>query len=480
MSDRLRAVVYTRRSAGPGRQMADAGDAEVPARIPPVAGHRTGWATASYVALLFGVLAFAVLGFSKHPALRPGILGALLVTAAGVPLLGRLGRGRSFDLVGIALTGLGLKLVGIAARYGVVYDTYDGTTDAAVYHENGARLGRAYRALDFSEPALQKIPGTGFIRVVIGYVYAVTGPRIAFGFLVFGLFGFAGAWLFYRAFETAMPAGDHRRYALLIFLWPSLLFWPSSLGKEAWIILGIGTATFGVARVLSHRRGGFALAALGMWAVTMTRPHVAFLLFVAYSVAYFLRPGAPGSQLGPIPKAFGLAFLFVVSGLFVTQFQDFFGIEGFDRESIESTFSETETNSKQGGSGFEPPDPWNPVGYVLAVVTVIARPFPFEADSIQMLGTSLEGLVLAFALVRVAPRILRAVTRPRQWAYATLAGAYTAGFCFAFASIANFGILARQRTQLLPFVFVLLCLPAAVDRSAVRSGRADAPARPRR
>jgi hypothetical protein len=31
-------------------------------------------------------------------------------------------------------------------------------------------------------------------------------------------------------------------------------------------------------------------------------------------------------------------------------------------------------------------------------------------------------------------------------------------FFFAFGTISNFGILARQRTQALPFVFVLLAL----------------------
>jgi hypothetical protein len=32
-------------------------------------------------------------------------------------------------------------------------------------------------------------------------------------------------------------------------------------------------------------------------------------------------------------------------------------------------------------------------------------------------------------------------------------------FVFAFSSIGNFGIMTRQRTQVFPFVLVLLCLP---------------------
>jgi hypothetical protein len=32
-------------------------------------------------------------------------------------------------------------------------------------------------------------------------------------------------------------------------------------------------------------------------------------------------------------------------------------------------------------------------------------------------------------------------------------------FIYGFSSFANFGILTRQRVQVLPFVVVLLCLP---------------------
>ena len=36
---------------------------------------------------------------------------------------------------------------------------------------------------------------------------------------------------------------------------------------------------------------------------------------------------------------------------------------------------------------------------------------------------------------------------------------------FAFSSVGNFGIITRQRTQVFPFVLVLLALPLPVRRS---------------
>jgi hypothetical protein len=41
--------------------------------------------------------------------------------------------------------------------------------------------------------------------------------------------------------------------------------------------------------------------------------------------------------------------------------------------------------------------------------------------------------------------------------------AYTGLFIIAFSGLANFGLLARQRVQLLPLFFVLLAVPPQKD-----------------
>jgi hypothetical protein len=56
---------------------------------------------------------------------------------------------------------------------------------------------------------------------------------------------------------------------------------------------------------------------------------------------------------------------------------------------------------------------------------------------------------------------------------------YAAGFVVAFASIANFGILARERVQLLPFFLVLLAVPVARSRPAATPPPATVPDRRR-
>ena len=68
----------------------------------------------------------------------------------------------------------------------------------------------------------------------------------------------------YRAFTIAIPDGNRRSYARLLFFLPSMLYWPSSIGKEAWMLFTLGLAAFGTARLLTGRTWrGLALAGVG-------------------------------------------------------------------------------------------------------------------------------------------------------------------------------------------------------------------------
>jgi hypothetical protein len=484
----LRTVVYTRRRTertDPSAPPTDDAVDEAPDGAAPTTGRPRPRSPLAVASVALPIVAFAYFGFTKYPELQIAVPIVFVLMLVAVRLTRKLNHGRAFDLAGIVLAGFATKFFLVAMRYDSIYGTYSGVGDADKYHEHGARLAAAYRNFDFSEPAERDVPGTGFIRIVTGYVYAIFTDEIAVGFIVYGLFGFIGCYLLYRAFELAMPEGNPKTYAVLIFFWPSMLFWPGSIGKEAWLIMGIGFFAYGAARILTNQAGGLPPAALGTWAIFMTRPHVILLLFMAFACGYALRPGSRFSALGPVGKAVGLALLILPGTLILGASNEFFGIEEFNQESIEAELEETSETTSQGGSKFSTPSPFNPVGYLIALITVLFRPFLFEADSLQMLLTSVEGMILGVMLARSLPQIVKSPALLRRWPYVAASLVYVAAFAFAFSSIGNFGILARQRVQMLPFVFVLLALPrarAALARPAVRpvSGAAAAPVpRPR-
>src|SRR5207248_9478851 len=127
--------------------------------------------------------------------------------------------------------------------------------------------------------------GTGFLNLLTGIVYVVMGPTKLGGFLLFSWLGFWGLYLCYRAFRIGCPEGNARRYAVLVFFLPSLLFWPSGIGKDAWMIFAVGLSAYGAARVLTRARGGFLLLCLGLAASGVGRPHVAALMVGGLALA---------------------------------------------------------------------------------------------------------------------------------------------------------------------------------------------------
>ncbi|MGH9005526.1 MAG: hypothetical protein ACRDYV_20565, partial [Acidimicrobiia bacterium] len=329
---------------------------------------------------------------------------------------------------------------------------------------SGRRLAAAFWSGTWDRVFAAEVPklgGTEVMRLITGVVYIFTGPTKLGGFLVFSCLGFWGLYGFYRGFRIGFPGGDHRRYAVLLFFLPSLLYWPSSIGKEAWMLFTLGIAAWGAALVLRYRGRGYVVLGLGLAGTAMVRPHITLLLFVALFIAYLMRRRSwVASGSGLLGRIAGIGLMVLVGGLVLTLAARFFNLQELDKEGVEQVLDRTEDQSSKGGSQFDVARPKSPGEFPEAVMTVLFRPFPWEAGNAQALVASVEGTILALLFVVSLPRLARLprllVTTP----YLVFAVSYTLMFVFAFSSVGNFGIITRQRTQVFPMVLVLLALPA--------------------
>ena len=100
---------------------------------------------------------------------------------------------------------------------------------------------------------LDNIRKTNFLRWFTGVVYYLFGTDMIAGFIVFGLIAFVGSYLWYRATVEAVPFLDRRLYFLIVMFVPSILFWPSSIGKEALMQFAIGSAALGTAHIFNGK-----------------------------------------------------------------------------------------------------------------------------------------------------------------------------------------------------------------------------------
>jgi hypothetical protein len=384
------------------------------------------------------------------------LVPAMMALSAPIFLIAK--RERAFDLAGLLATGLLLRFTFAPYRFSHAFD-------ADTYYHAGVTLAQQFRHFDFSGDPGGAVPGTGAMKFITGVVSVVAGDNRFAIFLIFTWLSFFGCYLLYRAFRTAMPNGDRYRYALLVFLWPSLAFWPSSIGKESWMMLALGFACLGAARVYARRPAGYTLLVVGLFGGSLVRPHVMLIALIAFAIALIIsrrttaRPGAitPSS----VAKVAGLVIVVAIGGLLASRTESLLKVNDLSSSSIDSALTTTASQTALGRSSFSAPDAKNPIGYVEAAVTIVARPFPFEASGTEQVVTSFEGLLLGVLLLVSWRRLLSIPGLLRREPWIAFALAYFLMFVFAFAAISNFGILARQRVQVLPLLFVLLCVPAA-------------------
>lgn len=383
-----------------------------------------------------------------------------------VPVANRVARTSGDAKLGrLVLFAAAVKVIGGSlVRYWIEFGLYGGN-DAARYHDVGSQLAPLLRSGAYD--GLGKISGTRFTEVLTGQIYALIGPTRLGGFMVFSWLAFIGLFLFWRAFSLAVPHGDSRRYALLVFFFPTLLIWTSATGKDAWMILCLGAAAWGFALLLRGGTLGVIPMAAGLWGAAVVRPHLVLILLAAALLSLPLHLVARRTDAMVAPRR-GTRLLLVgvlalAAVLAVGQAESFFKLDELDAESAESVTERVAENTGDiGQSRFVPPSPDSPMGYAASAVTVLLRPFPFEVANAQGLASSAEGLVLVALVLMSLRRLVRLPKALLSNPYVAFAFAYTAAFIYAFASISNFGILVRQRAQVLPLIFVLLAIEARV------------------
>lgn len=433
--------------------------------------------TAAYVAATF-----LTIDATPYDLWGATLIGPVLI-AVSIPVFAREAR-RQQDprLLWFLIAALLVKLIGGLFRYWVTFSVY-GYGDASFYHREGARIAESFWNGEF-DTGLRSLGGTDFINFLTGLVYTGTGASKLGGFLIYTWLSFWGLFLFYRAFVVAVPEGHRYQYAVLVFFLPSLLYWPSSIGKESWMLFTLGLAALGVARLFTGRLvRGLVLLAAGALLAAIVRPHVAGLLAIgAAGGLLFLRPAHGWSRFGPVLKWVGVVGVAVLSLVLIGQTQEFLGSALGDESSVLDASGVVEeledvaTRADSGGSEFTPVIVRSPLQVPEAVFTVLFRPFVFEANNAQAVIAAVESAaLLAFVILRWR-WVWAGLMSMRRQAYVAFAAVYTLMFTIVFASFPNFGLLARERVQVLPLFLVLLCIPPAsrwgeepVDRSRARA-----------
>jgi hypothetical protein len=400
-----------------------------------------------------------------------GALARITIAVSGMLVLRIVMRRQTDPFIAKAiLFGVLAKVFGTLARYFLITDLYGESGDFLRYVRNGDQIASVIRSGSLPDQARET--GTPFMDFIAGVLFTVAPSTLLVGFAAFSTLAFVGQYLFLRAFQLALPDGDHRRYALLILFVPTMLFWPSSIGKEAWLVFTLGVACYGAARVLRKARFGYLVTLLGGAGVFAVRPHMGALFALTFAGAFVLRFRDPEVNSRAVGWIVGLLVISLGAGYAAVNFGDLLPQdEAVDGTQTDQIFAETSRRTTQGGSSYETRPVEDPIDFLYAAVTVPFRPFPHEAHNRQAQVSGLEGVILLGLVVASIPRLRRLPLYLLRRPYVAMSTVYCAGFIIAFSNVGNFGIITRQRAQLLPLLFVLLALPVVQSR---REGRPTA------
>ncbi len=352
-----------------------------------------------------------------------------------------------------------VKMLGTLARYWMIKDLY-GRGDAMRYHEEGQELAAFFTRLDFSILGDTIPRGTAAMSHLTGLVYTFLPPSFFGSCLLFAGLSFTGCVFCYHAFQLAFPNANPKLYRILLFFLPSVFFWPSSLGKDAWVFFGSGFVVYGLVKFTRlDQLSGLMVIGIGLLLIGLIRPHIAIFMILSLGVAYlpfFFRSVRNPQHLlswlvgGAISVALGLHVL--QSG---AEFLQTRGLEDLSEEGLQQYYYQRQSMDLKGGSSFAPSVVLELGAIIAAPVIVLLRPFPWEAHNPQAIITALESMFwLGIFLYRrkIFLQRLRTIAMDPLVAFALV---FCAIMILSLTTMGNFGLLARQRVTVLPFLWIL-------------------------
>jgi hypothetical protein len=397
------------------------------------------------------------------------VLTALILFGLGRLIITRVAFAENNDWLGRIMTwGLVLHLIAAPLQILVVVHVYHGIADWTRYTHQGAILAPNFRHFDFTLAGanVRQIVNDGSVSIATGIAMAIVGINLTSTFLLFSWLSWIGCIFFYRAFALTFQGGDCRRYALMLFFLPSLIFWTADVSKESIMMLSLGLAAYGGAKIFARRRGGFVLLVPGVVLGYYIRPNELLLLLSGFAVAMMLPTAAARQNLGGLRRFFSIVLLAGLLGVSV-----YFTLHYLRGGGGTLSLNQVHQNNQGVGTGFGSsgiPYSTNVATFPRDVYEVLFNPLIIKAHGNAQRVAGLENTILIVLILR-SLRNLRILPRASfARPYLMMCFVYSLLFMYTFAALGNLGLIERERVMLLPFLLALLCTPRAPKGSPPR------------
>lgn len=410
--------------------------------------------------------------------------GAVLVVASAI--FAAISRRLDLAERRLVLFGFIAHVAGVFIQVWVTEQVYGGG-DIVGYYRSGVELANALRNdFEFIFPEAVKLflhdpdvqlpfavfggaGPTGSLSVVTAFLFFFLGDSLIGSSMVVALAAFFGKVAIARAIGQDLSPPNRRLALGASLLVPSVVFWSSTIAKEAVVIAFLGFALALLRPAITGRLEPrkLVLAAVCLVPIAMIKPYVLLPLSLAFSGwLYWQRSMRRGESVTIRPQYVVMAAL-VVTGFFaaVGRISPQFAVENLAKSTASTQIAGTQV---EGGSNYQLRDAVDEDVSVqsqlllapLALPTALFRPFIFEIRNPMMFLNALETSVLLFLFVRLLVRgglvgVRKAITSSPTLMFC-LIFTLVMGTAVGLAST-NLGSLSRYRMPFMPF-FVALVL----------------------
>jgi len=363
------------------------------------------------------------------------VLGSLLIFS--LPL-------RRSEAHALQLCWLAKCFVGLVAM--LWYENYYSFLDSYSYFNEGRNYLTSPEPFQFGD-------GTNLTIHLSALLLAVLPGEFHTLKQAFSLIGLAGIYCFYAS--VCIVAGRREiKWLLGIGLFPSILFWTSTLGKDPVVFLGISFFVLGCAMV--HRKmdaKALVLLVLGLLLAAGIRPWLSVIMAPSLILLTYR------SRMALLGKIVVFSMVVGLIAISVATLADRFDFASKDA-ALERLDASARGWAGDGDSGqVVSANLSNPVEYLsflpLAIFTTLFRPLPGEVLSLFGYMSGIENLLLLFLFARV-------VVRMRLQDLGNVSVQFTLIFLVSwlvlYAPVAyqNLGTAVRFKLQILPLFLVLL------------------------
>ena len=301
---------------------------------------------------------------------------------------------------------------------------------------------------------------------VINYLFTyIVGKSYYSLKVVNSLIGFLGLIFLYKAYEHIMFKNNLKidyRFSYIFFLFPSVLFWSSILGKDPLNLFFVGMFTYAFIHIIDEFRFSyFLMIVLSVWLVSYIRNWYSVIM-VTSMFLYYLK-------INSIRNFLILLIVLPVFTLLVQQFLQGEGITSFSDIFLKMT--ET-TKSLSYGKSKVTTHVITGLGdyllyYIPNLFTALFRPMIWDIRNPFTALAAVENVILLYLVYKYIFRYWRQIYSNKYLKFLILF-IFSWSLLYVIISPANLGGAARFKLQVLPAMLILIGVAMAMSRERQR------------